>query len=105
VNKEDGHDQSQGSAALKQLQPNEFIEHLANGQAALMLVESLLLLLIEKHVLTNAQIVEAVETAIDTKRQLGEEGENIAISSTAAGTMSNIANSLAATKAKNPRDF
>jgi hypothetical protein len=75
---------------------SEQTRHLAYAEASVMLIESLMLLLIEKGLCTNEQIVEAVETALDAKRQLAHEGEHRRIATVAAGVLSTLANSIAA---------
>lgn len=77
--------------------PGEVQKHLAAAEAALMLVESLMLALIERRVLSAQHVIEAVETVIETKRQFVAEGSHPGISAAAAGLVSTIANSLAAT--------
>jgi hypothetical protein len=81
----------------------ETIKHLAYGEAAVMLIECLMLVLIEQRVLTTQQMVAAVESAIETKRQMVGEGEHPNISAVAAGLLSTMANSLAAGGGMRPR--
>lgn len=45
------------------------------GQAALLLVESLCHILLEKQVLARADVIEAVETAADVKLEIALEGQ------------------------------
>ena len=61
-----------------------------------MLVESLMIALVEHRVLGAQQVIEAVETVIDTKRQFVEEGSHPQLSAAAAGMATTLANSLAA---------
>jgi hypothetical protein len=87
----------------------------AAGQAALMLVESLMLALVERGVIPSAELVESlmlvlveravipaselievVETVIETKRRLAAEGREPEIAGQAAAMLTTIANSLAA---------
>jgi hypothetical protein len=77
--------------------------HLAYGEAAVMLIECLMLVLIEQRVLTTQQMVAVVENAIATKRQMVQEGEHPDISAVAAGLLSTMANSLAAGGGRRPR--
>jgi hypothetical protein len=84
-------------------QASETTKHLAYAEAAVMLVESLMLVLIEKGVLTTQQIIAAVEGAIETKRQMADDGEHARISTVAAGVLSTMANSLAADEIKRGR--
>lgn len=69
----------------------------AAGQAALMLVESLMLALVERGVVPSDDLVEAVETVIDTKRRLAEGGREPEVAARAVAMLATIANSLAAT--------
>ena len=71
--------------------------HLAYAEASVMLIECLMLVLMEKKVLPLESLVEAVETAIDAKRGLVKDGAHPQIANIAAGVLSKIANSLAAT--------
>jgi hypothetical protein len=77
---------------------SEQIRHLAYAEASLMLVECLMLTLVEHRILTTAEIVDAVETAIATKRQMIDDREHPDIAAVAAGILSTLANSLAAGK-------
>ena len=71
--------------------------HAAAGQAALMLVESLMLSLVERRVIDPGELIEAVETVIETKRRLAADGREPAIAREAVALLTTIANSLAAT--------
>jgi hypothetical protein len=79
--------------------PSEAVKHQAYGEAALMLVESLMFVLIEQGIFTRQQMIVAVESAIATKRQMVQDGNHPEIAAVAAGMLSVIANSLAADKA------
>ncbi len=68
----------------------------AEAQAALMLVESLMLVLVERRVIPAADLVEVVETVIETKRRLAADGREPAVATQAAALLTTIANSLAA---------
>ncbi len=70
--------------------------HAAAGQAALMLVESLMLALVERRVIPAPDLIEAVETVIETKRRLAEDGHEPQTAARAAAMLATIANSLAA---------
>jgi hypothetical protein len=54
--------------------PSQTTKHLAYGEAAVMLIECLMVLLIEQRVFSVHQMVAAVETAIATKRQMVRDG-------------------------------
>jgi hypothetical protein len=94
---------SEGVNSTTDLQPSESTKHLAYAEAAVMLIECLLLVLVEQRVLTTQQAVAAVESAMATKRQMADEGEHARISAVAAGVLSTMANSLAADEIKRPR--
>jgi hypothetical protein len=79
-----------------ELSPSQTTRHLAYGEAAVMLIECLMLILIEQRVLTTQQMIAAIESAIATKRQMVQDGEHPNISAVAAGVLSSMANSVAA---------
>jgi hypothetical protein len=62
----------------------------------MMLLESLILLLAARRLLTTDEIISTIETTIATKQQMINDGEHPEISSIAAGVLRNIANSVAA---------
>jgi hypothetical protein len=70
--------------------------HLAYAEASVVLIESLMLVLVERGVLSKDELVDALETAIETKKNLIEDGIHPHIATLAAGTLTRIANSLAA---------
>jgi hypothetical protein len=78
--------------------PYDIARHLAYGEAALTLIECLMLILAEQRVLTTQELVEAVENAIATKHQMVADREQPEIASVAVGILSAVANSLAAGK-------
>ncbi|QJP12631.1 hypothetical protein G3545_02490 [Starkeya sp. ORNL1] len=73
--------------------PEQLTTH-ATAQAALMLVESLALALVESGVLTSDKVVDAFENVVETKRRMGEESEDAMVAAKAGGLISNIVNSL-----------
>ncbi len=77
--------------------PVDVAAYQASAQAALMLIESLTLALIDQRVISREAVVDAVEVVIEAKRTLNEEGENTEIAEKAIGLLSTLANSLAAT--------
>lgn len=79
-------------ASSKATAPPKQVE--AKAQAALMLVESLALSLVEQGVLTSEQVVELIENVIETKRRMGEESEDPEVAHASAGMLSVIANSV-----------
>ena len=72
---------------------------LAHGQAALLLVECLMLVLIEQRVMTAEQLIGAVDTVLATKLQMVRDEDHPQIARLAVGLLSRIGNSLAATRA------
>jgi hypothetical protein len=78
--------------------PSEETKHLAYGEASLMLLECLMVTLVNRRVLTMDEIVAAVEAAIATKRQMVDDREHPQIAAIAAGVLSRLANSLAASE-------
>lgn len=72
--------------------------HMAEGEAALMLVESLVLALVEQDVLTREQVSEAIETVIETKRGKGGDTEHPRISAAAIGMLNMLSNSVSAAR-------
>jgi hypothetical protein len=77
---------------------SDIAKHLAYGEAALTLIECLMLILAEQRVLTTQELVEAVENAIAAKHQMVADREHPEIASVAVGILSMVANSLAAGK-------
>ena len=67
----------------------------AEGQAALMVAESILIALMEHNVLTKMQLIDALYTAILTKRQMVEDGQDAEVSRIAAGLLAAIQTSIA----------
>lgn len=70
---------------------------LAHGQAALVLVEGVLLVLIEAGIVDKGQVLEAIETAISGKCAMAnDEQENRNVATAAIALLSGIENSLLA---------
>ena len=78
------------------VEPELLREHLAYAEASIMLLECLMLVLIERKLIPMDALVEAVETAIETKRTQVKDGMHPQIAAAAAGLLSKIANSVAA---------
>jgi hypothetical protein len=76
--------------------PDELTLHLAYAEASVLLIESLMRVLVERHVVPISTLIEEVETAIDTKRAMVHENHHARIAGIAAGVLAQIANSLAA---------
>jgi hypothetical protein len=77
---------------------DDLITHLAQGEAAWMLVESLMLALIDRGLVTRDELITTVENVIATKRQMVAEHEHPHTASVAVGLLSTLGNSLAASK-------
>jgi hypothetical protein len=67
----------------------------AEGQTAMLIGESILIALIEHGILTKLQLVDAIETAIITKRQMAEDGQDVEVSLIAAGLLTALQTSIA----------
>ena len=76
----------------------------AEGQAAMMLIESVLLALIDRAVLTKADVLESIEIVIETKRNIAAEGRSVDVERAAEGLLVNLANSLMASSASKKAD-
>jgi hypothetical protein len=76
--------------------PLDVVKHLAQAEAALMLLECLILELIEQGVLGKQNFLNSIETVVETKRRMLEEREHATISEVALGILSTLANSVAA---------
>ncbi len=70
--------------------------HLAYAEASVMLLECLMLVLVERKLVPLDSLVDAVETAIETKQSQVKDGAHPEIAAVAAGVLSKIGNSLAA---------
>jgi hypothetical protein len=81
--------------------PGETARHLAEGEAALVLLESVLLTLVSKGVLTADEVVSSVESVVDVKRQMGADGTSPELSAIAAGILIKVANSISAAPSAN----
>ena len=76
--------------------------HLAYAEASIMLLESLLLLLIDRRVVSLEAIVEAVDATIETKLGFVRENNHPDISRVAAGILVGITNSVTASRPVKP---
>ena len=66
----------------------------AEGQAAIMLIESLLLTLMDRSVLTKTDVLEAIEIVIETKRNIAADGQSADVERAAEGLLVSLANSI-----------
>jgi hypothetical protein len=69
---------------------------LAEGQAALFLLEALLFRLIERKLLTREDVVELIENALSAKQRLAEDGIDPELARIAAGLLSALTASFSA---------
>ena len=76
--------------------------HLAYAEASIMMIETLLLALISRQVVSTDEIIAAIEDVIETKRHLVEDDDHSKISTQAIGVLSQLANSLAASRIAPP---
>ena len=67
-----------------------------HGQAALMLCESLMLLLVEQGIVSRNQVVEAISDIIDVKREIAGTRESVVVSVTSIALLRDVAQSVAA---------
>jgi hypothetical protein len=67
-----------------------------HGQAALMLVESLLLLLVEGGVLRKEQVVEAIDGVVELKQEMAATSESVVVSIASIGLLRAVSGSLSA---------
>lgn len=84
------------SQSIDPTKPSAVTLHLAYAEASIMLIEGIVQLLIDRRVVRLEEVVETIETTIQTKRLLAEEGAHPEISRIAAGVLTTLANSVAA---------
>ncbi|WP_157986084.1 hypothetical protein [Teichococcus vastitatis] len=70
-----------------------------HGQAALMLCETLALLLVESGILLKEQIVDAIDGVIEVKQEVAGVSESVVVSVVSIGLLQTIARSIAAAPA------
>ena len=80
--------------------PSDIVQHLASGAAALIAVECLLFRLMDRRLLTPADIIEVIEAALATERQMVADGEHAEIATVAIARLSVLINSVAAVSLK-----
>lgn len=68
----------------------------AHGQAALMLCETLMILLIERGVVPKALTLDAITDIIDVKQEIAGTTESVVVSLASIGMLRAIAQSLSA---------
>ena len=69
-----------------------------HGQAALMLCESLMLLLVEEGIIHKSQAAEAIDDVIDVKREIAGETESVVVSVTSIALLKIVAQSISAAR-------
>ena len=67
-----------------------------HGQAALMLIESLLLLLVEQQILSKEQVLEAIDGVVDVKQEIAGTSESVVVSVVSIGLLRAVAGSILA---------
>jgi hypothetical protein len=67
-----------------------------HGQAALMLAESLLLLLVEQGVLQKEQVIERIEGVVEVKQEIAGTSESVVVGMMSIGLLRAVAGSLSA---------
>ena len=67
-----------------------------HGQAALMVCETLMLLLVEHGIVSKASALDAITDVIDVKQEMAGSAENVVISGVSIGLLRAIAQSLTA---------
>lgn len=80
------------------IREDDMVKHLAQGEAAWMLVETLMLALVDRGLITRDDLVSMVEDVCATKKQMVAEHQHPQIASVAAGLLSTLGNSLAASR-------
>jgi hypothetical protein len=75
-------------------------EHLAYAEASLMLVEGIMLVLLEKQILTLEDLQSVIENAVETKQAFVDADVHPRISNVAAGVLRRLANSVAASRVR-----
>lgn len=74
-----------------------------HGQAALMLCESLALLLVEQGVLCKSQVTDAINGVVEVKEELAGENEDVVVSIASIGLLRTIARSIAVASVPEPK--
>ena len=67
-----------------------------HGQAALMLCESLMLLLIEEGVIPKDEALQAIADVIEVKREIAGATEGVVVSAASIGLLQGVTRSLSA---------
>ena len=67
-----------------------------HGQAALMLCESLMVLLVEEGILRKEQCIEAVEGVVEVKQEIAGTSESVVVSMASISLLRAVAQSVSA---------
>jgi hypothetical protein len=67
-----------------------------HGQAALMLCEGLILLLIERGLINKIEAIDVVEGVIEVKREIAETSGSVVVSVTSINVLKNVLASISA---------
>lgn len=73
-----------------------------HGQAALMLCETLTLLLVEKGILLKSQVAEAIDGIVEVKEEIAGVSESVVVSIVSIGLLQSVAQSVAAAAVPDP---
>ena len=76
--------------------PSDVAVHLAYAEACVVLMECLMIVMVEKKLVSKSELVDAVETAIATKKDMADTHWHRDIAPVAVGVLAQIANSLRA---------
>lgn len=76
-----------------------------HGQAALMLSETVALLLVENGILLKSQVVDAIEGIIEVKEEIAGVSESVVVSIVSIGLLQTIAQSVAAADVPKPAEL
>jgi hypothetical protein len=76
-----------------------------HGQAALMLMESLLLLLVEEGVLLKEQMIDNIDGVIEVKQEIAGTSESVVVSLASIGLLRAVSASLSAAAGPKPQSI
>jgi hypothetical protein len=85
------------AAHERKVSPDDELMHLAYAEAAVMLLECLMVKLVERGVLNMDELIETIETSLEAKRSMVHDKVHPEIAVVAAGVLTRLANSLRAT--------
>ena len=69
-----------------------------HGQAALMLCESFMVLLVEEGLIAREKIMDAIETVVEVKRQIAGTSESVVVSVASIGLLRAVSQSVSAAR-------